>query len=351
MRSHQPGELLLAETAASTGSTTERAHALLEVLRRLVPYDGAWLAHTDPLDHGCHSLASVDLNESTVDLLSGPLTAREVKVTGSDRVANRSSPSAARYGSARLPAMAEFSMQDGICEGLAVGLIASPGRQVGLLALLTGRGQRPSPAARRKLRRLAPVLARGIDPMRSMVAAAHLVRDATAGVVLHADGSCQSLPGLPGDALLGPRSALLTAARERIDDGQIYSTFLWPRGGSHAPGGHVRVTVLKAPEDVPPGMAAVALLSPATDRHDLTPRELDVLGLLVEGCSNQEIARILVLAPRTVATHLEHVLAKLEAPTRTLAAVRAERDGLYVPAHLRRGTHHHCTHHCTREQQ
>ena len=37
------------------------------------------------------------------------------------------------------------------------------------------------------------------------------------------------------------------------------------------------------------------------------------------------------MAPRTVAAHLEHVLAKLEAPTRTLAAVRAERDGLYVP--------------------
>jgi len=57
-----------------------------------------------------------------------------------------------------------------------------------------------------------------------------------------------------------------------------------------------------------------------------------VLGLLIEGCSNQEIARRLVVAPRGVAAYLEHVLAKLGAPTRTLAAVRAERDGLYVPA-------------------
>jgi DNA-binding NarL/FixJ family response regulator len=60
-----------------------------------------------------------------------------------------------------------------------------------------------------------------------------------------------------------------------------------------------------------------------------------VLGLLVEGCSNHEIARALVVAPRTVAAHLEHVLVKLEAPTRTLAAVRAEREGLYVPAQYR----------------
>ncbi|WP_342778679.1 response regulator transcription factor [Blastococcus colisei] len=56
---------------------------------------------------------------------------------------------------------------------------------------------------------------------------------------------------------------------------------------------------------------------------------------MVEGASNHQIARTLVVAPRTVAAHLEHVLLKLGAPTRTLAAVRAEREGLYVPAPLR----------------
>ena len=44
MRSHQARELLLAETAASGGTTPERALALLEVLRRVVPFDGAFLA-------------------------------------------------------------------------------------------------------------------------------------------------------------------------------------------------------------------------------------------------------------------------------------------------------------------
>nr|WP_281373230.1 LuxR C-terminal-related transcriptional regulator [Kineococcus aurantiacus] len=63
----------------------------------------------------------------------------------------------------------------------------------------------------------------------------------------------------------------------------------------------------------------------------MTPRELEVLGLVVDGCSNPEIARTLTVTPRTVAAHVEHVLVKLGAPTRTLAAVRAEREGLYVP--------------------
>ena len=39
MRSHQASELLLAETATSAGTTTERAQALLEGLRQLVPFD------------------------------------------------------------------------------------------------------------------------------------------------------------------------------------------------------------------------------------------------------------------------------------------------------------------------
>jgi DNA-binding NarL/FixJ family response regulator len=76
----------------------------------------------------------------------------------------------------------------------------------------------------------------------------------------------------------------------------------------------------------------MVLLSPAAELRGLTPRELEVLGLLIDGCSNQEIARALVVAPRTIAAHLEHILVKLGAPTRTLAAVRAERDGLYVPS-------------------
>jgi DNA-binding CsgD family transcriptional regulator len=140
--------------------------------------------------------------------------------------------------------------------------------------------------------------------------------------VLRADGGCQALPGLQADALLAPRSPVLAAARERIREGHVYSSFLWPVGGPHAPGGHVRVTVLAAPEDVTSGLTGLALLSRATELHGLTPREMEVLGLLVEGCSNQEIARTLIVTPRTVATHLEHVLSKLAAPTRTYAAVR-----------------------------
>ena len=77
---------------------------------------------------------------------------------------------------------------------------------------------------------------------------------------------------------------------------------------------------------------APAQISPGGDLRGLTPRELEVLGLLIKGYASQEIAQALVVAPRTVAAHLEHILVKLGASSRTLAAVRAERAGLYVPA-------------------
>lgn len=83
---------------------------------------------------------------------------------------------------------------------------------------------------------------------------------------------------------------------------------------------------------MPQVLAGMVLLSPPGDLRGLTARELEVLGLLIDGCANQEIARALVVAPRTVAAHMEHILVKLGASSRTLAAVRAERAGLYVPS-------------------
>jgi DNA-binding CsgD family transcriptional regulator len=331
MRSHQADELLLAETAAA-GTASDRARALLEILRRMVPYDGAFLVFTDPPDHGYRSPVTVDLDAPAVEYLSGPQIARDIEATGTHRERPPLGPSDLPYPAEELPTWAECLIPSGFHEGLGLALFAPGGRHVGHLAVLSGSPQPPSPATRRRLARLRPVLAHGIDPMRSLLAGARLVRGATAGVVLLADGTCQELPGLPADALLLPGSPVLATAREQIGDGQVYASFLWPLGGSHAPDGHVRVSVVAAPENVSPGLRAVALLSPATDLHGLTPRELEVLGLLVEGCSNQEIARRLVVAPRTVAAHVEHVLVKLGTPTRTRAAVRAERDGLYVPA-------------------
>jgi DNA-binding CsgD family transcriptional regulator len=322
----------LAEIAASPGRLPERARALLVELRRYVPFDASWMALADPLGTGYTSLASTSLDQGTVEYLSGPKMAHDIEVTGTNRDRPPVSPSDLPYPADRLPTWAECLIPAGYHEALAVGLFAPGPRHVGFLALLSARAQPPTQAIRRRLRRLSPILARGIDPMRSLLTAARLVQGASAGVVLCRGAGTAPLPGLADDALLADGSAVLCAARAAIRDGRVYTSFLWPRGGRHAPDGHVRVTVLTGTDDVPRALPGIVLLSPAGDLHGLTPRELEVLGLLIEGCANQEIARALVVAPRTVAAHLEHILVKLEAPSRTLAAVRAERSGLYVPS-------------------
>lgn len=60
----------------------------------------------------------------------------------------------------------------------------------------------------------------------------------------------------------------------------------------------------------------------------LSERELDVLRLLARGYSNPDIARQLYLSEGTVRNYVSSILAKLEVPDRTRAAVLALRYGL-----------------------
>ena len=60
----------------------------------------------------------------------------------------------------------------------------------------------------------------------------------------------------------------------------------------------------------------------------LTQREVEVLRLLARGLSNKEIAERLVISPKTVANHVEHIYAKIEASTRAAAGLFAMRHGL-----------------------
>lgn len=60
----------------------------------------------------------------------------------------------------------------------------------------------------------------------------------------------------------------------------------------------------------------------------LTERELEILDLIVGGCSNADIAGKLYITVGTVKTHVRNILNKLGADDRTQAAVRALRSGL-----------------------
>jgi DNA-binding NarL/FixJ family response regulator len=68
-------------------------------------------------------------------------------------------------------------------------------------------------------------------------------------------------------------------------------------------------------------------------RESLTPRENEILDLLAEGFRQEEIADRLVISPKTVATHIQRVLGKLEVRSRAQAVSIALREDRDVSAH------------------
>ena len=70
------------------------------------------------------------------------------------------------------------------------------------------------------------------------------------------------------------------------------------------------------------------ITSDRTDSDALTPRELEVLGILAQGLLNKEIADCLSISERTVKFHVSSILGKLGAGNRTEAVAIAAQRGL-----------------------
>jgi two-component system nitrate/nitrite response regulator NarL len=70
--------------------------------------------------------------------------------------------------------------------------------------------------------------------------------------------------------------------------------------------------------------------APAQDMGELTPREVEVLQLLSEGLPNKAIASQLGISEHTVKFHVNAIMGKLGAQSRTDAVMRATRSGLII---------------------
>ena len=81
-----------------------------------------------------------------------------------------------------------------------------------------------------------------------------------------------------------------------------------------------------------------ALIQPAVNDNvqpliePLTERELDVLNLLVQRQTNQEIAQQLIISPYTVNDHLKNIYSKMGVHGRRQAVQRAQELGIILTA-------------------
>jgi LuxR family maltose regulon positive regulatory protein len=103
------------------------------------------------------------------------------------------------------------------------------------------------------------------------------------------------------------------AGRTRADYSRRLLDVMSAEAGATAPG-------VAAPSAGPAGSSA--LVEPPSKR------ELEVLALIAEGLSNQEIAERLFLSPQTVKVHVRNIYSKLDVSSRTQAVARASALGL-----------------------
>ena len=138
--------------------------------------------------------------------------------------------------------------------------------------------------------------------------------------LVRADGAIDELSGGAGARLLHDMPVLADYARALIASGRPAAEFWWRTPASWL---SVAIEVVAAQ----PAAAEVSLLA-AAPPYQLTSRELDVLTLIAGGLSNAEIAARLFTSPKTVSTHVEHVLKKLGVASRAGAAAIAVGQGL-----------------------
>ncbi|CAL9338895.1 hypothetical protein SUDANB58_00224 [Streptomyces sp. enrichment culture] len=206
----------------------------------------------------------------------------------------------------------------GVRGGLAQCLFAADGRYVGVLSVSTTREDRAPDALRAVMALLGESLGAVADPLAlprppgapgSGVCAVLLPpgRDAAPVPV-----SGEPLPGLASaDAPLTRLVRQVAAARS------LPATVLVPY--------QRRLLELRLARQ---GTALRAVCRPVARPAALSARETEVLAEPTRGRTNREIAARLGVGVRTVATHIEHILAKLGVPNRAAAAGRAACWGL-----------------------
>jgi DNA-binding CsgD family transcriptional regulator len=325
-----------AELAGEPGGPAVRAEALLARVQRVLRADAGTISLLPPVQDAYSSLARAGFDERVGGYLDSPAQLADVELVGLRRSHRPLRLRDLPVPPSEVGGWAEYLEPAGFRDAMAAPLYTPEGQYLGLLGLTTEAAGQITDAAQDLVRLLATPIAVGVDPWRSLAAIAGLVEQATAGIVLTPAGAVQRLPGLPGHRLFAPGSGVLTAATGQLAEGGTHIAFLAPvpDGAVDGAGTFVRITALAAPSQVRLFATAVVLAGPAGDLHGLSLQELQVLGLLVTGASNERIAVALGITSRTVDGHVDHVRAKLAGRSRTAAAARALRLGLFVPPAL-----------------
>jgi DNA-binding CsgD family transcriptional regulator len=310
----------IAAIACSGSPVEDRMCEVIESLRAIMPIDGAAASLVDPTSGVPRILVNAGYPQDVADHVSGRDYHAEVVAPWA--LPRRGYPVRERdlgVDPLTLRCNVEYFRPAGFVEGLVSALVTPDGRFVGALDLGVSDVRHPSDEACAFVGQLAPALANLVDPLQSATALATLLGGRSCRAVgIFGDDEAVVLRGEPPQELL---DALVAYAASAPRAGPGTSAFLWP----DEDGGWHRCHVLRCRDG-----ALVLVLDDAPDVRGLTPRELEVLTCMVAGRSNADIARDLWIAVRTARAHVEHILTKLDVPSRAAAVARAMEEGLVL---------------------
>lgn len=143
----------------------------------------------------------------------------------------------------------------------------------------------------------------GLDLMREL----HLAHGDTLPVILVSGESTA-----PGDRVAGLLSGADDYLSRPVDENELLARVLRSLGRSSS-------------------TVANGRARPPKDTAQLSPREQEILALMSSGMGQREIASDLVVSPKTVGTHIQHILTKLGVHSRAQAVAEAYRRGLVEP--------------------
>lgn len=299
----------------------------LQELGRALPFDAVTLLGIDPLSGEHVQIAGVGYTAET----SQALAAEFVSTPWYRNVVRQDLPRSISEDADDHPGprfrhgwfYAERVRPAGFRDGLT-GALRHEGRLVGLIHLSTEGADAYATEARHLLASILPALGVLTDPTAHAGGLDSLPSGAGANLV-----TAHGVIDLPGRA---PAGSLQDADFARLVEmfvlsGGMRLRMLWPVGS-----GWCRVVLHRC--TVGPGAARKAVLvheERAQLPYGLSPRELEVLTRAARGQTNQAIAQALFLSPRTVHSHIEHLLRKTGCASRAEATALAVRDGVLRP--------------------
>ncbi|RVW08389.1 LuxR family transcriptional regulator [Prescottella agglutinans] len=302
------------ESVSNESAEISVARALFE-LAEAVPYQYAALSWWDPVAGAHRTSASLGYPSDSIDVVNRCMPLHPLFAQLRERgLPMRLFDVPARM---RTGPVFESIFVNKFSDGLSQCLHARDGRYIGMLNMSTTGGHRFDELSVATVTLLSDVLAAALDPLARRAPAPPRMGPADSVLVVAADGAVRAMTaGAPTELFRagtpGGRAAHQVTASDRSGD------FVFVGAGP----------VLRVRMDPVRSGGTLVVCRPDDPPMGLTAREAEVLALLPTGASNSAIAAHLRIGPATVATHLERILRKIDAPNRTAAAATAARWGL-----------------------